>query len=335
MTFVPRFCARCGEGLLDSMVEDRPRQVCPSCGTIAYRNPLPVASAAVVNEQREVLVVKRRQDPHRGEWCLPIGFAELGETIAEAAQRELREEAGIEARVLRLLDVTSEESDFYGDLLIVTYEAEKTGGMEVPGSDAEEAAYLPVEALPALAFRANERAVAALREARREEWAIRDSFESLQAGESGGLLSNALVALISTHAHEIARLWLADVQTNSTTPSYHDADPEHLWPLVVTAVSQFGRWLSGDGAEEEIRHFYRSLGARRRDEGFALAELLSSLMLLRKHIWSCARSRGVWQGPLEAYRVLELDRRLVLFFDHAMYNAVCGFGTDPEPIARA
>lgn len=333
MTLVPKFCSQCGESLVETVVEERARQVCPCCGTIAYRNPLPVASAAVVNERHEVLAVKRRQDPHRGEWCLPIGFAELGETIAEAARRELREEAGIEARILRLLDVTSEESEFYGDLLIVTYEAEKTGGTETPGSDAEETAYLPVDALPPLAFRANERAVAALREARAEEWAIRASFESLQAGGSGGMLSDALVGLISTHADEIARLWLADVQTNSTTPSYSDADPEHLWPLVVTAVSQFGRWLSGDGAEEEIRRFYRSLGARRREEGFALAELLSSLMLLRKHIWSCARSHGVWQGPLEAYRVLELDRRLVLFFDHAMYNAVCGYGAGPETVA--
>jgi ADP-ribose pyrophosphatase YjhB (NUDIX family) len=329
MTLVPLFCGQCGATLVKTLVEERERQVCQSCGTIAYRNPLPVASALVTNERREVLLVKRSHEPQRGEWCLPIGFAELGETIAEAALRELREEAGIEASILLLLDVDSEESDYYGDLLIVTYEAQKSGGVEVPGSDAEEAAYFPLDALPPLAFRANVRAVAALREVHREEWAIRASFESLQSGEPAGMLSDAMVALVRDHADEIARLWVADVRANPTTPSYHDADPEQLRRIAVAAILLFGRWLKGDRAEadEEVRGFYRTVGGRRRADGFALAELLSALMLLRKHVWSRARTRGVWQGSLEAYRVLELDRRLVLFFDRAMYHAARGYGS--------
>jgi len=325
MTLTPRFCAQCGGALVERIVEGRPRHVCPACGAIAYVNPLPVASALVLNEKREVLLVRRNREPQQGQWCLPIGFAEMGETIAEAAQRELREEAGIEGRIVRLLDVGSYDSDFYGDLLIVTYEFEKTGGREQPGDDAEAAAYFPLDALPELAFSANRRAVDACRELHADAWAIRDSFANLQEPHATALVSDALVAVLHDHAEEIAALWLTDVRQAKTTSSYHRADTDDLRHNAITALAQFERWLGSGQAEGEIRAFYRRLGRQRSAEGFGLHEVLSSLMLLRKHIYACARGRGVWERPLDAYRVLELDRRLVLFFDRAMYHVARGF----------
>ena len=89
---------------------------------------LPVASTIVVNDKREVLLVKRKKDPYRGMWCLPIGFAESGEEVREAALRELEEEAGITGEIVRLIDVDTIDNYFYGSLAIVTYEVKMTGG---------------------------------------------------------------------------------------------------------------------------------------------------------------------------------------------------------------
>jgi len=114
----------------------------------------------VADADGRILLVKRRDEPQQGRWCLPIGFAELGETIRAAALRELHEEAGITGRIVALLDVDSYASDFYGDLLIVTFEVRKTSGTERPGDDAAEVRYFPARALPPLAFSANDRAVA-------------------------------------------------------------------------------------------------------------------------------------------------------------------------------
>lgn len=325
MPVKPKYCSQCGGTVETRLIEDRERTVCPGCGTIFYENPLPVAAAVVLNEQREVLLVRRKREPHKGAWCLPMGFAELGETIGEAARRELREETGITARIVRLLDADSFESEHYGDLLIVTFEMQKVSGEERPGDDAEEVRYFPIEDHPRLAFRSNETALRVCAAGHLEAWAIQDSFLTLQEDASGRMLSDALVTLIEQRADEISRLWLADVRSNPTTLSYRRVDAAQLRERATTAISQFGRWLKGDEAADEVTAFYWTLGRDRGAAGFKVHEVLSSLTLLKKRIWDFVRSQDVWEQPIDVYRVLELSRRVAAFFDKAMYHTVRGF----------
>ena len=324
----PKYCAQCGQAVTTRVVEDHPRQVCPACDTIFYENPLPVAASVVLNDRREVLLVKRKREPHQGEWCLPMGFAEMGETIVDAALRELKEETGVQATIVRLLEVDSHESSFYGELLIVTFEMEMIGGRKRAGDDAEEVRYFPITAPPPLAFASNKRALAACIEAHKEHWAIQDSFVSLQSDHDEGLLSDELVAMIQAHADEIAQLWLVEVRTNPTTFSYRRLDPAELKARATAAVSQFGRWLKGDEAANEVKAFYRLLAQERKRQGFAAHELLSSLTLLKKQLWAFARAQGMWERPIDMYRVLELSRRVAVFFDKAIYQAMRGFESD-------
>ncbi|MBU0718284.1 MAG: NUDIX hydrolase, partial [Planctomycetes bacterium] len=159
MPLKAKYCSQCGAEVTVRVVDDRQREVCTSCDTVFYQNPLPVAGSVVLNENREVLLVKRKREPKKGMWCLPIGFAEVNETIADAACRELKEETGVKGQVMRLLDAGSFENDFYGDLLIVTFELQKIGGAEQAGDDAEKVSYFPLNWLPPLAFSANEKAL--------------------------------------------------------------------------------------------------------------------------------------------------------------------------------
>ena len=53
----------------------------------------------------KVLLVERGKEPWKGKWSLPGGSLEFGETVREAAQRELAEETGVAADLVKLVDI--------------------------------------------------------------------------------------------------------------------------------------------------------------------------------------------------------------------------------------
>lgn len=73
--------------------DNRVRDVCESCGFVAYQNPK-VVVGSVLAEGGRVLLCRRAIEPRRGFWTLPAGYLELHETLEEGAAREAAEEAG-------------------------------------------------------------------------------------------------------------------------------------------------------------------------------------------------------------------------------------------------
>jgi NADH pyrophosphatase NudC (nudix superfamily) len=87
------FCSQCGGPVVLKVPADdeRPRYVCPSCGTIHYQNPKLVVGCIPVWED-QILMCRRNIEPRKGYWTLPAGFLENGETTAAGARRETLEE---------------------------------------------------------------------------------------------------------------------------------------------------------------------------------------------------------------------------------------------------
>lgn len=68
--------------------------------------PIPrIGVSACVWRDGKVLLVERGKEPWKGKWSLPGGSLEFGETVREAARRELAEETGVEADLERLVDI--------------------------------------------------------------------------------------------------------------------------------------------------------------------------------------------------------------------------------------
>lgn len=91
-----KHCKACGAAVIYRLPDDgdtRERAVCPACHTVHYENPLNVVGT-LPHWGDQVLLCKRNIEPRRGKWTLPAGFMELGETTAQGAERETREEAG-------------------------------------------------------------------------------------------------------------------------------------------------------------------------------------------------------------------------------------------------
>lgn len=70
-----------------------------------YPNRPLIGVGVVVFKDDRVLLIRRGKPPREGQWSLPGGRQRLGETVAEAARREVAEEAGIEIEVDGLIDV--------------------------------------------------------------------------------------------------------------------------------------------------------------------------------------------------------------------------------------
>ena len=101
-----------------------------------------------------LLLIRRLAEPFAGCFALPGGFVLPGESVDAAAARELREEAGVENVYLEQLYTFGEPGrDPRGRIITVAYYAMVPQNLLLQaGTDAADAAWFPVDALPELAF---------------------------------------------------------------------------------------------------------------------------------------------------------------------------------------
>ena len=327
-----KYCCYCGSNLTVKKIEGKKRDYCESCKTVYYENPLPVASAIVINDKREVLLVKRAKDPYKNMWCLPIGFAESGEHVEHAALRELNEETGIQGELVRLIDVDTVDNYFYGSLAIVTYEIRKTSGMVKPGDDACDAAYFPIHDLPSLAWSSNEKAINIFCDLYRDIWYMIDSFKKLfpetkfiesinMMSDQHGFFSRVLIQIIDAHIEAIQESWKQDLSKNLPGLVSHLS---MLTKLNKNALRGIQFWLDRDDSTLGIEEFIES-GYILKKNRVPLPDVLSAMALSRKALWVFIAENGVLASPLEIYTALEINNRIIYYYDKINYYITKGY----------
>ena len=118
--------------------------------------PVLGASACVWKEGR-VLLAKRGKPPNLGLWSLPGGHVELGETLQQAASRELREETGVEADLAHLVDClnfisTDSAGVVVRHYVVAVFTGPWTAGTAQPLDDAADVAWRAPDRLDDLAM---------------------------------------------------------------------------------------------------------------------------------------------------------------------------------------
>jgi 8-oxo-dGTP diphosphatase len=120
-----------------------------------------VGVGGVVIDGERALLIRRGSPPLQGEWSIPGGLLEVGETIEEGIARELAEETGLEVRVIELVEVLdrifpappgadgmpSDPKRPQYHFVILDYLCELRGGTLAVGSDATEFAWAREEEL--------------------------------------------------------------------------------------------------------------------------------------------------------------------------------------------
>lgn len=108
-----------------------------------------VGVGVVVLRDDDVLLIRRGKPPRIGEWSLPGGLQELGETIAEAASREVKEETDIDIALGPVLDAfdiirRDAEDRVETQYTLVDFLATWTAGVPKAGDDAMHAEFVPL-----------------------------------------------------------------------------------------------------------------------------------------------------------------------------------------------
>lgn len=105
-----------------------------------------VGVGGVIIAEGRALLIRRGHAPLEGQWSIPGGTLEVGETIVEGIHRELAEETGIEVRVLELIEVferifRDEDGKVQYHFVILDYLCEMAGGAPRAGGDVVDVAW--------------------------------------------------------------------------------------------------------------------------------------------------------------------------------------------------
>ncbi len=123
---------------------------CPECGWVVrkHSNPFPTADVVIYHPDHGIVLIERKNPPFG--IALPGGFVDEGESVEQAAVREMKEETGLDVTLLGVLGVYSAPGrDPRFHTMTVTF----VGSVAHPeqlnaGDDADKAAFYPLDALP-------------------------------------------------------------------------------------------------------------------------------------------------------------------------------------------
>lgn len=116
-----------------------------------------VGIGVVVWREDRFLLIRRGKAPNRGQWSLPGGAQHLGETVVEAARREIMEETGLAVDVAGLVDVvdairTDDNGKVRFHYTLVDLVAESSSGETVAGDDATAVGWFRLDDLAKLSL---------------------------------------------------------------------------------------------------------------------------------------------------------------------------------------
>ena len=115
------------------------------------QTPLLTVDAVIIYEDFNIILIRRKNHPYQGEYALPGGFVDIGETVEHACIREAKEETNVDVKITKLFGVYSDpERDPRGHTVSIAFLCEPKTNHEHPQAqdDAADLDVIPIKDLP-------------------------------------------------------------------------------------------------------------------------------------------------------------------------------------------
>lgn len=136
------YCVTCGSPMETRVLDGLERRVCASesCGAVHWGN-YSIGVGALVFRDGKILLVRRAQEPGKGNWTNPGGYIEQHEDIGTTVAREVMEETGVEAKVKSIIALRDQPRSIHN--VYIAFEMEYVGGEPTPdGVEVDAAGFL-------------------------------------------------------------------------------------------------------------------------------------------------------------------------------------------------
>ncbi|MDP8254912.1 MAG: RsbRD N-terminal domain-containing protein [Candidatus Alcyoniella australis] len=141
------------------------------------------------------------------------------------------------------------------------------------------------------------------------------------------MLYHRLVELIEKNADDLTKRWIKEIRSNQQTPTYAEFDEQQLYEGTYSVYSELGKWIGKETTKQDVEQHYTSIGRQFRKEGLALSEVIQAMVLIKRHLWLKVLRDGLLDTVIDLHSALELNNRVVLFFDRAIYFSTIGYET--------
>jgi len=139
------------------------------------------------------------------------------------------------------------------------------------------------------------------------------------------MLAGKLITILEKNGEELTQRIMNDLLSREETRHLRDLRQSRVYGQVYDVYNMLVSWLSGEKTKGKIIEHYIELGRQKYNEGVPLSEMLMVLMLIKRHLWLFAIEKKVIDPAYGLTHVLELNNRVVFFFDRVMYCTSVGY----------
>ncbi len=139
------------------------------------------------------------------------------------------------------------------------------------------------------------------------------------------MVSQRLIDLIERSGEELTKRLVDDLLAREETKHLRNLRHNQIYGQVYDVYHMLNAWLAATKTKGKIVDHYLEMGREKYNEGIPLSEVIMALMLIKRHLWLFAIEKKVFEPVHDVASVLELNNRVVFFFDRIIWCVSVGY----------